>query len=1368
MSDSTFYSQAYNFVSAVQGGVDPRTGLMTLNFPLGTLRNFDGNGPGLALRLVYSPQNQSDTFNLGTGISLGLSTYDEKSRLLSLSSGEQYKTNFVNGKGLFTQHKLDSVHAEKEDKIIWVTTKSGLMERLSLQGNRFYVTDRIESETGHWLKLTWQAGEKPALQEVRGMDDSLLCQLKYTGGFVNITFFPNGKPELNEKYTIILTKNRKGDGYNASDYLVKIINNQLSTSQGWTLEYDFHNIFLQRFPLCKISYPTGLTEVATYGEKMMVGTQQGLASFPAVSRFTRIPGNGQPAMNTTYRYSQGRNYLGGGKAVLNPDRDTVYEVGGGYTYITYETDELTKRITTREYNNFHLQVSEKSELQGGITEHKTTFSLETGVVFEKQPSIFQLPKQQVVSYESVGEKREETSSFSYDDYGNPVRMVSPDGNIVVMEYDQPEAPGAFVKYIKNRTAFPVFTADWADEFPTRIEYNYKYLKNPTGSRNALTKLLALEKHYTGRPANDSVLQKIKTGQYTSPSDKDFKWSLQVEIQHDYYEDSADKNFSLLKAQTNTLYARDDEKYISSQDIKYEVPSAGLRTISKTTTTHDKLTFTTSSNVSCLTGRAVSKTDAVGNRIEYTYDALGRTTEIVMHPDHPDYRNSETYAYFLPPADGHGVVTGTGSPMTIHKDIHNNETRVSYDGMGRDILHEIRNPDAKDPTAWHKVSETKWDAAGRKYEIITYDEIPVWENGKINPDKVQNTLFTQTTEWDKWGMACRVSNSNGQVHYNNTDPVALTKTVWMSDKNNTHESARGVTTLNKISKRPVKKEICVMKNDKLSVYSTVTQVWDGMGRLRKSTDEVGHTTSWNYDLFGRVYATTYPDGSAVTKTYEAFSSAELINGISVTPVGKPSISLGLQVFDGLGRLKSTTSGGRNTTFTYDHPWQTTPSTQTGPDKVTITHVPDPLLGGAITSVTANNISQTFRYNLKTGQMEKAFEGAEKNTCSTFNSYPSGRLQTERSVWLEGPAVDTEWHYSLIGRPAVVNGDGVNEIREYQSNGRLWNITDDAVKVVLSYDELGRLYLWEATEKASQAVLTTKLTFDAYGREYTREMIHSNGTKRSIRQEWYKNNQLSGRFHYSADTTPVLTEGYTYDDRNRLETYTCTGAELPSDPYGNKFTQQVYEFDVQNNITVCRTTLANGSVNEARYFFKNKKDPCQLSGVTNGAPNRAPEETLPELNDRKTPQGYPMVIVLEYDDAGRMTKDEEGRTLTYDSLGRLATITGGSYGYDARNRMVYQKVDKMQSAHRLYYRANRLIEEWVTKGGNQPDAAKDSRVRLVYAAGGCVAQAERKENKTEVMLTGTDAKHSVVVSLEKGETKTRVYTPYGYAKKDNDNG
>jgi hypothetical protein len=65
MSDSTFYSQAYNFVSAFQGGVDPRTGLMTFNFPLGTLRNFDGNGPGLALRLVYSPQNQSDTFNLG-------------------------------------------------------------------------------------------------------------------------------------------------------------------------------------------------------------------------------------------------------------------------------------------------------------------------------------------------------------------------------------------------------------------------------------------------------------------------------------------------------------------------------------------------------------------------------------------------------------------------------------------------------------------------------------------------------------------------------------------------------------------------------------------------------------------------------------------------------------------------------------------------------------------------------------------------------------------------------------------------------------------------------------------------------------------------------------------------------------------------------------------------------------------------------------------------------------------------------------------------------------------------------------------------------------------------------------------------------
>jgi len=150
-----------------------------------------------------------------------------------------------------------------------------------------------------------------------------------------------------------------------------------------------------------------------------------------------------------------------------------------------------------------------------------------------------------------------------------------------------------------------------------------------------------------------------------------------------------------------------------------------------------------------------------------------------------------------------------------------------------------------------------------------------------------------------------------------------------------------------------------------------------------------------------------------------------------------------------------------------------------------------------------------------------------------------------------------------------------------------------------------------------------------------------------------------------------EGYAYDTRGRLVSYSCMAADnsspenpdnhyWPQDPYGNKIKAQLFTFSDIDNITVVLSTFVDDS-NRARYFFGDpakKEDPAQLLRITN------------------THASYVKEIALTYDANGNLTTDEAGRSLRYDALNRLLEVrlgagsandpgVGASYHYDAQN-------------------------------------------------------------------------------------------------------
>jgi hypothetical protein len=72
MSSSTaVHSNAFNFQSYVQHGVDPRTGQYTVSLAVPALKSNTLAGPELPLRIAFNPMNtRDDGFGLGWGINL--------------------------------------------------------------------------------------------------------------------------------------------------------------------------------------------------------------------------------------------------------------------------------------------------------------------------------------------------------------------------------------------------------------------------------------------------------------------------------------------------------------------------------------------------------------------------------------------------------------------------------------------------------------------------------------------------------------------------------------------------------------------------------------------------------------------------------------------------------------------------------------------------------------------------------------------------------------------------------------------------------------------------------------------------------------------------------------------------------------------------------------------------------------------------------------------------------------------------------------------------------------------------------------------------------------------------------------------------
>lgn len=495
MSSPSFYTGAGNFLSAIQGGVDPRTGLFTVNLPLVNLRSGDLAGPGLNLALRYSPLSDRDD-GFGRGFTFNLTRYDIIERRLHLSTGESYPVS--SGGTKVRQHKLRNFITETQDGYISrVIHKSGLVEELVRYGFAA-VTGRITTPDGRSLSLQWDWNSRgagirlSAVTEYRNGQTTTLCSINYSDNPEQTATFSVLPDDPDSGYKMI---------FSVRDGVLRSMTSHVADpALTWTFSYD--TVLSDPLPcyLTLIRHPTGMKESVTYPDDGRAFFPDGvdLPALPRVSIHYLSPGNGQPVTETHWTWTEenylGRNSPGRSWSDWTPETDLMLDIlSPDYYYGSTAKimDGVALSTVIRRYNNFHQLVSESTLRDGKTHTVATDYLARSRATMDELPLQYQMPLQQVESWEADRRSRYRVTRWRYDGAGNLVKEWSPDGTITEYAWYHPQGEGddcpadpyGFKRWLKRKKVSP--RRIHGDEVNTYTRHYWKKLNSLSGDGYAV-------------------------------------------------------------------------------------------------------------------------------------------------------------------------------------------------------------------------------------------------------------------------------------------------------------------------------------------------------------------------------------------------------------------------------------------------------------------------------------------------------------------------------------------------------------------------------------------------------------------------------------------------------------------------------------------------------------------------------------------------------------------------------------------------------------------------------------------------------------------------------------------------------------------
>lgn len=469
---------------------------------------------------------------------------------------------------------------------------------------------------------------------------------------------------------------------------------------------------------------------------------------------------------------------------------------------------------------------------------------------------------------------------------------------------------------------------------------------------------------------------------------------------------------------------------------------------------------------------------------------------------------------------------------------------------------------------------------------------------------------------------------------------------------------GMTARNASSTFDPKGRYTITSSDALD-YVTSSTFDPKWGKILTMTGVDGLVTSVEYDAFGRVKKTTYPEGYSVTQSFGWDISGNSVWYSQASHPGKPDVKVW---YDLLGReVKSETEGFQSQAITqnktYDSRGNIATSTQpykSGESYLTTTNTYD--VHNRLTGISNALGNTTISYAYASGNLITT-------TTDPSNRITSKILDASQQIISSSDNAGTlTYTYNSQGKVVTVNGGSpVITSSVFDEYGKQTSLTDmNAGTTSYVYNSYGEL-----TGQTNSNAQTHSMTYDLLGRILTRV-----GPEGTTTYEYYdhnagsQSNKIKKITGFSGDI-----EEYTYDTYARVSSIKKTVDGIPHiSTYGYNIYGDVTSLSYPSGLVINSAYDSNG------YPTTIKNTNNSITLYTNTGMNGLGQNTTYNLgNTKNSTNSYNYGIPVRYLTSGlqdlemgwnyangNLTQRKDNiksktEDFTYDNLDRLSTAT-----------------------------------------------------------------------------------------------------------------
>lgn len=1321
--------QLFDTQSPMIHGVNPQTGNFHTYIPIASLVGNNGLGPTLDINLFYSPDMQDLIFkNWALRFSHyfqhsyhDLNTDEQCSLYLSTGEAWSFFKNIDLSSPNFTLLNLDNTTMrlarkdgaieifEKHETIIITPTYPHNIEEAN-----YFILKQLISPSGHSLTLNWEAYQPtppwitPRLISIND-ESSTLLRVDYSNydnngifgesfitdstGIIKFDVYPDSPQKFSYEFEITgngLAKSSKNKTFDITNY-------------AYTVKEVYHTHNTSN--LTNITHASGVTETLIY-DKTTWNITRHLKTLDSTT-----------CNDTCYTYT---------------DTTTTIE------------DKINKTKSFHHFNSDHQQTKEiisSGDCKKTI-ETNTEFINETMVITNR------------TTYQNKQEQtRTEEVKITLDTLGNPIAKTE---NGLTTEWTYYRGMPKEEVLVKTETftdvSGPVGVFGWIGDNLNPIGWGFQLfgkagltwgtreIRTVThdrwvtsndkstfnlpvdivcpGDPNYFKVYVESEKVYTVRNGQRVDLQWTYYGYGDLPvKGSDVKGpAVKPTLKLTVYNPIGDANGRLSSWQNGTMTV-EETQYITDANSPHHgrikstsqrildsngntVPDSTVDTVFDYSLANGQLTSTTTvtpGNTPALTqkqtsqslnGQLLASTDTQGNTTTYQYDALGRLTQQASCASDGTPNATTLFSYTDSAAQG-STITRT-SPM-------GEQTRESFDPLGRLSKTERLHADG---WSWLTLSSTSYDAQGREGSITEYDYRP---DGSVFLSRTRNLSY------DDWGAVSRVEWIGGATQGFEYDPVSRQQSQWVTYGTRYSASTTVVIDEPGNSRR---QETSLYTNNQLT--RSYTAIYDAQGRLIQESSSDAPTRQYAYDAFGRLTRITAEEEVTINE-YPAHTLTATASAARIESAGQ-SITLGSRVIDGLGRVTLATIGGRSSGYTYTGAtyWGKASNVRTGEFQqaipITLQAAYDPNLNLA-TETTTGGVVRNSNNTTSTVQYTRSLRGILLSETDAF------------------------------GNSTTFN---------YDTQGRMTSSSSAIATVNFYYDDFGRLETETLSNNTNNRSIVTRYTYDNKDREVQRKFEAQGFKTLTMTQDYNGSNQIANMALYE-DATLLRKETFGYDNKGRLDTYTCDGPHKPMTPEGLTLDRQSFLYDLAGNIKHCDNTVDDIAYPDIYKY--DSMDPTQLVSAT-----------------RMKPDTSLRTYTFTHDSLGYLSNNN-GTILKYNTLGKLGSIQSpkGSYDYYYNNLGQLAGCAGTNYFEQFFYQGD---YQYARKGVIQINGQRYNRTCvLLNQSSACVLQQNTQSIESGPSTVShsfeiKDIKGTVIASHNMLDNRSTffTYTPFGYRPDD----